>query len=409
MEEKYTPTIREKQREEHNGGVPNAQEQAEKKRTRRTRFCKLLVFCLILCLVSAGVLFAEDGSPAEEQKEELASELPAEESTPEPVQTEPAPPPVFSPVKSDATVELDETFPSLHAIVVDLQTSEILAEKNADAEISPASMTKILTLLTAVEHLDADDLDQTFQMTDEIAHYCYSNDCSIVGLLTNEPISVRDMLYGTILPSGADAALGLACYISGSQEAFVQLMNEKLEELHLSDTAHFTNCVGLYDPEHHCTVKDMAVILEAAMENDLCREVLRQRTHALPPTADHPDGQMLSNWFLRRIEDKDTGDIQVIGAKTGYVSQAGSCAASCGEDSLGNRYICVTANTYSSWRAIYDHVELYSRFCNSVVAPEDTVPPVENSGEETAAQPSKAPVNSEEVSLETALDAPAEP
>ena len=71
-----------------------------------------------------------------------------------------------------------------------------------------------------------------------------------------------------------------------------------------------------------------------------------------------------SNWFLRRIEDKDTGGIEVTGAKTGYVVESGNCAASCGETADGRRYICVTADAYSSWRAIYDHVALYKTYCS---------------------------------------------
>lgn len=73
--------------------------------------------------------------------------------------------------------------------------------------------------------------------------------------------------------------------------------------------------MGLYDEAHKCTVSDMAVILEAAMDNDLCREVLGARTYETLPTADHPEGQILSNWFLRRIEDNDTGGIVVTGAQ----------------------------------------------------------------------------------------------
>lgn len=145
--------------------------------------------------------------------------------------------------------------------------------------------------------------------------------------MVDETVPVRELFYGTILSSGADAALGLATYVAGSQEAFVALMNEKLGELGIADTAHFTNCVGLYDEAHKCTVSDMAVILEAAMDNDLCREVLGARTYETLPTADHPEGQILSNWFLRRIEDKDTGGIEVTGAKTGYVVESGNCAA----------------------------------------------------------------------------------
>ena len=222
-------------------------------------------------------------------------------------------------------------------------------------------MTKVLTLLVAAEHVT--NLDDTFTMTIDITDYCYVNDCSVVGLEIGETVSIRELLYGTILPSGADASLALATYVAGSHEAFVELMNEKLEELGLSDTAHFTNCVGLYDENHYCTVYDMALILHAAMENELCREVLNARTYETAPTPEHPDGQVLSNWFLRRIEDRFTGEFQIVGGKTGYVVQAGSCAASCGEAPDGSLYFCVTGDASSSWQAIYDHTALYQTYC----------------------------------------------
>ena len=181
------------------------------------------------------------------------------------------------------------------------------------------------------------------------------------GFLDGEKVTVRDLFYGTVLPSGGDAAVGLATYIAGSHEAFVDMMNEKLDELGLSDTAHFTNCVGLYDKEHYCTVYDMAIILKAALENDLCREVITSRTYQTTTTEQHPEGLLLSNGFLRRIEDKECGG-QVLGAKTGFVNESGSCAASYGISASGTPYICVTANAHSSWRCIYDHVEMYSAY-----------------------------------------------
>ena len=153
----------------------------------------------------------------------------------------------------------------------------------------------------------------------------------------------------------------MAVHTAGSLEAFVDLMNQKAAELGLSGTAHFTNCAGLYDANHRCTVYDMAMILEAALDNPLCREVLSAKTYTTSATSEHPEGLLLSNWFLRRIEDKDTGG-HVISAKTGYVAESGNCAASFGVDRMGNRYICVTADAESSWRCIYDHVALYKQF-----------------------------------------------
>lgn len=111
----------------------------------------------------------------------------------------------------------------------------------------------------------------------------------------------------------------------------------------------------------------MAAILEAAIENDLCREVLGAHTYETAPTADHPEGQILSNWFLRRIEDKDTGGLTVMGAKTGYVVQSGNCAASWAQNGDGHRYLCVTADASSAWQAIYDHAELYKAYCSPAI------------------------------------------
>ena len=198
-------------------------------------------------------------------------------------------------------------------------------------------MTKVLTVLVAAEHVT--DWSDTFEITPEITNYSYVHDCSAVGFSNNEVVTVEDLFYGTVLCSGGDAALGLATYVAGSQEAFVDMMNEKLKELGLSDTAHFTNCVG--------------------------REVLSTKKYTTSSTPEHPEGIRISNWFLRRIEDKDTGG-EVICGKTGFVAQSGSCAVSYGMDESGKEYICATVNAHSGWRCIYDHVELYKRFAKTI-------------------------------------------
>lgn len=259
---------------------------------------------------------------------------------------------------STRAVGQDDVF-SEYAILIDAGSDTIVAQREAKAVINPASMTKILTVLVAAEHVT--DLDDKFTVTLEITDYAYVNDCSAAGFLDNETVTVRDLFYGTVLPSGGDAAVALATYVAGSQEAFVEMMNAKVEELGLSETAHFTNCVGIYDENHYCTVYDMAMILKAAVENDLCREVLSAHTYTTSATEQHPEGITISNWFLRRIEDKDTGG-EVICAKTGYVNQSGSCAASYEISDDGTPYICVTAKTHSSWRCIYDHVAMYSLY-----------------------------------------------
>lgn len=246
-----------------------------------------------------------------------------------------------------------------HAILIDLSDGRIIAQKDAESRISPASMTKIMTVLVAAENVGMPD--DTFSMTQDITDFSYSNDCSNVGFSVGEKVPVDDLYYGTILESGADAAVGLATYTAGSQDDFVKLMNDRLKVLKLSDSAHFVNCVGIYDENHYCTTYDMAMILEAAMNNPICRKVMSEHTYTTSKDTDHPDGITISNWFLRRIEDKDSG-LNVVCAKTGFVVQSKNCAASYAEDGNGKGYICVTAGSTSAWRCIYDHVAMYKDF-----------------------------------------------
>lgn len=320
-----------------------------------------------------------------------------------------------------------QTLTSRYMVLVDLSDDSIVAKRDSDVVVNPASMTKILTVLTAADLIE--DLDDTFIMTDEAIKYAYDNGGSAVGFLAGEKVTVRDLIYGTIVCSGADAAVGLAQYCCGSHEAFVEKMNDKAKELGIDDTAHFTNVVGMYDENLHCTMEDMAIILATAMQNDLLKEVLNARTYQTTPdptvlpedvrkelglsedgsseaenteaenteatgenetteaSAEAGDGEtandaeatteeidpgvkliategiQISNWFMRRIEDKDTGG-EVLGAKTGFVNAAGFCCASYYKSNSGKEYVCVTGDTYSSWRCIYDHVGIYRSLAN---------------------------------------------
>lgn len=248
---------------------------------------------------------------------------------------------------------------SENVVFIDVEAGRILGQRGAQSRIPPASMTKILTVLVAAEHIT--DPDDTFEITQDIVDYSFVNRCSNAGFEVGEKVTINDLFYGTVLPSGGEAAVALAVYVSGSQEAFVELMNEKLEELGISTTTHFTNCVGIYDDDHYSTVYDMAVILKAAYDNSYCREVLGVRTYKTSVTEQHPEGIDLSNLFLRRIEDRDTHG-EVLCAKTGYVDQSGNCAASLGIGNDGKRYICVTAHANDTWSCIRDHVALYQQF-----------------------------------------------
>ena len=358
--------------------IEKMKREKEKQKQQREQFRRYApiaggAFCAVVVLIAGGVALArsahsktmQEQNMAQIQTEEETSQSVSEteESSSQEISTEEETKAPFVTQTTVDTKAVSSEVVSENAIIIEENTGNILAQRDAYARISPASMTKVLTVLVAAEHVE--NLDDTYTITLAETDYSYSNDCSNAGFDVDEQVTIRDLFYGTILPSGADAAVGLATYVAGSHEAFVDMMNEKLKELGLSDTAHMTNCVGLYDENHYCTVYDMAVILKEAMDNPLCRAVMSAHTYNTSSTSQHPDGILLSNWFLRRIEDKECGG-EVLCAKTGYVVQSGNCAASYCLDKNGNGYLCVTAHSTSGWRCIYDHVALYQQFLNKL-------------------------------------------
>jgi len=345
-----------------------SREERQARRRRRKRMRQMRNLLMVICVLSIGAVFFlfTKKAPAPSDPGEQDVSQPAV-ATPVIEEPEEKPEPVYAFHRTSDTADISSSFPSKYAVLLDLESGEILAERDSNARINPASMTKILTLLVASEQIK--DRSGTFTMTFDITDYCYVNECSVVGYEVGEVIPVEELFYGCILSSGADACLAMAEIAAGSHEAFVELMNKKLDELGLSDTSHFTNCVGLYDEDHYCTIQDMAWILKAALENEHCKQVLETKVYHTAATDEHPLGQDLSNWFVRRIEDEDTGDVLVRSAKTGYVGESGFCAASCGEAEDGKTYLCVTGKSTSTWQSIYDHDELYRTYCQAV---EDT-------------------------------------
>ncbi len=263
-------------------------------------------------------------------------------------------------VTDSSTKQMDsEEYLSEYGLVVCLDTGKVVAEKSGFVKMFPASMTKIMTVLTARMYIPDDHLDDKFTVTNEAIAYDLKHQASSADFFEGETVTVRDLFYGTILPSGADAAYSLAQYVAGTHESFVELMNENVKALGLSDTTHFANCVGIYDDMNYSTCNDIAVILSAAMQDEFLAGVLGERIYTTSITPENPEGIELSNWFIRRIEDKDCGG-KVIGAKTGFVNASGCCGASMMKGNDGNTYVCVSGNAWSSWRCIYDHVAAYN-------------------------------------------------
>ncbi len=264
-----------------------------------------------------------------------------------------------SPKLTEGATTLGKAINSEYAVFVNVTDNTVVAHKNSDARIYPASLTKILTLLVAVENIE--NFDDTFQMTYTITDPAYKAGASMAGFLAGEVITVKDLLYGAILPSGAEATIAIAIYVSGSEEAFVELMNKKVSELGIT-TAHFTNTSGLHNDNHYCTVTDMAVILRAAMENQLCREILSTYQYTTSYTPQHPEGILLTSTLFGRMKGDEPEGAEIKGGKTGFTSEAGNCIASFGVGESGKEYIFVTTKAKGLWKAVFDHIDVYTAY-----------------------------------------------
>ena len=273
------------------------------------------------------------------------------------IPSEPEPEPPFATFQSENTKPFAYAIKSEYGVLIDSDTGEIIYQKNADAKIYPASLTKILTLLVAVENIT--DFNDTFQMTSEIIDPHYKADASMAGFAPEEYVSIRDLLYGAILPSGADATSALGIYVAGSEEAFATLMNKKIEELGIT-TAHFCNTSGLHDNNHYCTVKDMAVILKAAIENETCREILSTYQYTTAASPQNPEGLPLVSTMFSRMTGEEPEGATILGGKTGFTDEAGNCLATFGKNDDGRNFIMVTMKSDYKWKSIFDHIHTYS-------------------------------------------------
>ncbi|MEE1037952.1 MAG: D-alanyl-D-alanine carboxypeptidase family protein [Eubacterium sp.] len=187
---------------------------------------------------------------------------------------------VFAPTKAYATLTNDNIeLKSKAAIVIDADTGAVLYEKNADQKIYPASTTKILTLIIALENTEMTDKINVSQN----AMKGQENNGTHMGLHAGEVVTMDDALYGMMLESANDAAIAIAEHIGGSEEKFAKIMNDKIKELGLKDT-HFVTSNGLYDKDHYTTASDMAKIMDYCIENEEFVKVCGGIKHTLKKT-----------------------------------------------------------------------------------------------------------------------------
>lgn len=227
---------------------------------------------------------------------------------------------------------------SRHAALLDVQSGQLIARKRANERAAPASLTKLMTVLLAVEA--EPDLEEPVTLPEEIFPALYRENASMAGFVPGETVTVRDLLYGAMLPSGAECCEALARLVGGSREAFVALMNRKAAELGMKNT-HFANPTGLPDPEHYSSAEDLAVLLRAALQNETFRTVLTTRNYVSTATAVHPDGLSMTSTLLGKLDGSELPNGRILGGKTGYTSEAGLCLASLAEVN-GKEYLLVT-------------------------------------------------------------------
>lgn len=228
---------------------------------------------------------------------------------------------------------------SSNAILVRLIDNEVLMEYNMGGKIYPASLTKIMTVIVAIENLQ--DLNEVIKLTDSTFEGLYEANASMAGFLPNEKVRAIDLLYGVMLPSGAECCKAISEYISGSEKSFVKLMNQKAKELGM-DSTHFANTSGLHDDNHYTTVKDLAILLSYALQNDTFREIFTTFRYSMPPTNMHTDGITFYSTMYSKLGDRSIIDGTILGGKTGYTNEAGLCLASLAIVD-GQEYILITA------------------------------------------------------------------
>ena len=187
------------------------------------------------------------------------------------------------------------------------------------------------------------------------------------GLLLFGLIAQQNILLGTSSRHALlmDARTGqvLARKVSGSEEAFVALMNRKAGELGMKHT-HFANCTGLTSPEHYSSAADLAVLLQAALNNETFRTVFTTGQYTSSVTAQHPKGLYMASTLLSRLDGGEVTGGQILGGKTGYTDAAGLCLASLAVVN-GKEYILVTLGAHGNHATeqtnIMDAVQVYRR------------------------------------------------
>ncbi len=230
--------------------------------------------------------------------------------------------PLFSAAAAAATSSEEAQWPdgpgvyADSAIVMEASTGLILYEKNMDDQHYPASITKIMTALVAIEN---SNLGETVTFSKN-AIFDVDLDSSRIGIDVGEQLTMQQCLYGILLESANEVSYAVAEHVGGTVDAFVDMMNKKAKELGCTNT-HFVNPHGLHDSNHYTSSHDMALITQAALKNETFRKIFSTRTYQIPPTNIQPETRYLRNHHKFVLQEGHQYD-DCIGGKTGYTSNS---------------------------------------------------------------------------------------
>ncbi len=246
--------------------------------------------------------------------------------------------------KGESSKEAAVTVTSEAAVLMEAQTGTVIYEKNQDERVSPASITKIMTLLLIYDAIH----DGRLQLTDEVVTSAHAKSMggSQVFLEEGEVQTVETMIKCIVIASGNDASVAMAEHISGSEEAFVTAMNEKTQELGMTGT-HFVDCCGLTDSDdHYTTAKDVALMARALITN---YPEISQYATIWMENITHETKRGSSEFGLSNTNKllKMTNNFEVTGLKTGSTAKAGYCfCATAGKDGLNLIAVVMDAPDY---------------------------------------------------------------
>lgn len=317
----------------------------------------LLVLLIILLLIIAFGITRLSGNGDIEVVESYSSDE-SEQSTTEEV-TEEVTETETEPIIASKT-ELDISNYDIYSESALLMSIDgtVMYSLNADERIYPASLTKIMTAIVALENIS--DIDDDVVIPGDIYDYIIAEQASTAGFESYEDVTYRDLLYGAVLSSGAECCLTLASYLAGSEDMFVDMMNDKAEELGMNGT-HFTNVCGLHNYDHYSTAMDISILLNYALKNSDFREIFTSSEY-YTETDLKPDGITLQSTMFSVLSDRTFEGGELLGGKTGYTSEAGLCLASLANVN-GREYTLVTMGADGSHETeplhIYDARKIY--------------------------------------------------